>query len=732
MLACTYIHAQSVIRQASTDWGRDRGQASSGKTNRPKSSKTWGRDTTKTEIKIPIGQFQWKIDERLGSVIPTENRDTAVHNFQNWKFTEGMNGEYSTLGNVGSARLSRIFMNRREESNMMFLTPYDYFREGVKEFCFTNTLSPITNLAYHSMGNKTTGEDRVRAYFASNINKVSGIGFKLDYLYGRGYYSQQQTSEFGATIYGYYRGDKYNLHAYVNANHMKNAENGGISDDRYVTTPQIFQRSFDDRDVPVNLNGTYNRNDDQTYYLSHRYNLGYYKEKIVPDSLKPKPPSGGDLLLELPDSIREIVMQDSVARKNAIDSLTLDWESKLVKPKDYISVASIIHTLDVRHMDHAFYDQGYDNSYWTRYNPYRQGTVEDHATALTIRNTLGFAMCEGFRKWVKMGITFFATHQMRKYGFPTLVDDVMLMDDAVEHDVLIGGEISKRQGKFLHYNVNGEFCLAGENVGDMDINARGDMNFGFTPKDSLQLNLGFKFQNQRPSYFWRHFRNTYTQWDDDDLSRQITIRLDAELRYSRTKTRLRFGFANITNYTYLQMLNTPKSGIGNSSTSPLDYTHDACVMQTPSSVQVLSATLLQDLSWKVIHWDNEITYQHSTDKQALPLPAMNIYSNFYLLFRLAKVLRCQIGTDLRFFTNYIAPDYHPASGQYAVQDPNNEQIKIGCYPILNAYANFHLKHCRLYVNVANVTCGSGNRFLVPHNPINGLNVNFGLSWNFFN
>ena len=221
-------------------------------------------------------------------------------------------------------------------------------------------------------------------------------------------------------------------------------------------------------------------------------------------------------------------------------------------------------------------------------------------------------------------------------------------------------------------------------------------------------------------------------WDNDDLSRQVTLRLDAELRYSRTKTRLRFGFANITNYTYLQMANTPKPGVSPTSTTPSDFTHDACVLQTPSSVQVLSASLLQDLSWKIIHWDNEVTYQHSTNSQALPLPAINIYSNFYLLFRIAKVLRCQIGTDLRFFTNYTAPDYHPASGLFAVQDPNNTQMKLGCYPILNAYANFHLKHCRIYVNVAHTTCGGGNRFLVPHYPMNGLNVNFGLSWNFFN
>lgn len=96
----------------------------------------------------------------------------------------------------------------------------------MNEFQFTNTLSPITNLSYHSCGNKQDGEDRLRAYFASNINKISGIGFKLDYLYGRGYYNNQATSLFNGSLYGYYLDDRYNMHAWISVNHMRMGENG--------------------------------------------------------------------------------------------------------------------------------------------------------------------------------------------------------------------------------------------------------------------------------------------------------------------------------------------------------------------------------------------------------------------------------------------------------------------------------------------------------------------------
>ena len=114
------------------------------------------------------------------------------------------------------------------------------------------------------------------------------------------------------------------------------------------------------------------------------------------------------------------------------------------------------------------------------------------------------------------------------------------------------------------------------------------------------------------------------------------------------------------------------------------------------------------------------------------MPAINIYSNIYLLFRIAKVLRVQVGGDVRFFTAYYAPDYYAPAGMFAVQDREQARVSIGKYPIVNVYANMHLKHCRFYVNVAHVNAGAGNMFLAPHMPVNPMTINLGLSWNFFN
>ena len=115
----------------------------------------------------------------------------------------------------------------------------------------------------------------------------------------------------------------------------------------------------------------------------------------------------------------------------------------------------------------------------------------------------------------------------------------------------------------------------------------------------------------------------------------------------------------------------------------------------------------------------------------LPLPTISLYTNPYIQFTLAKVLRLELGVDLRFFTEYYAPDYAPLINQFAVQDASNTRMKIGNYPIFNGYANFALKRFRAYINVMHFNEGAGRSFLVPHYPIDPLSIHFGLSWNFY-
>ena len=107
----------------------------------------FAKDTTKSEhLNVPKEIHQWHIDELTGDAIPV-NADTLPHLYQNWHLTEGMNGEYNFLGNMGAPRESRIFFNRTSSTTFDFLQPYDYFIVKPNELFFTDTKSPYTNIS---------------------------------------------------------------------------------------------------------------------------------------------------------------------------------------------------------------------------------------------------------------------------------------------------------------------------------------------------------------------------------------------------------------------------------------------------------------------------------------------------------------------------------------------------------------------------------------------------------
>ena len=190
-----------------------------------------GRDANGNQIDpdveiqgLPPKLYMWHVSENLGTIqkIPA---DTATHMFQNTNLVEGLRGHYNYLGNLGSPRLSRLFFERRDAEPTIFMEPFSSFFVRPDEFNFTNSNVPFTNLSYYKAGNKVNGEERFKSYFSVNVNKQLAFGFNFDYLYGRGYYNNQNTSFFNAALFGSYIGDRYEATLLYSNNYLKMNEN---------------------------------------------------------------------------------------------------------------------------------------------------------------------------------------------------------------------------------------------------------------------------------------------------------------------------------------------------------------------------------------------------------------------------------------------------------------------------------------------------------------------------
>ena len=650
---------------------------------------------------IPIGLYQWKVTRRLGNIVPIPV-DTLHAGFQNTNDPAGPTGQYNYLGNLGSPRMSRIYFDRKEESQFFFTDPYDQSVLRPEDVTFTNTFSPYTNLTYYKSFHNRNSEERFKSYFAINANKRLGFGFYIDYLYGRGMYNNQSTAFFNGGLFASYRGDKYDMHFIFNNDNLKMRENGGITDDRYITDPLGMaegKKQYESTDIPTVLNKVWNHNTSYHAFLTHSYNLGFYKDKEKTDSL-------------------------------ANDNLSIANDS-VETEREFVPVTSFIHTLELDFNGRKFITQ--DDAQNRQYfeHTYFGNDSIDQNRRTSVRNTFGISLREGFNKWAKAGLTAFLTHEYRDFTLPDTTDvpDQRVIKHYKENVVYVGGELLKEQGKLLHYKVLGEFAVAGEDAGQFRLEGNGDLNLNLLG-DSVRLDVNAYIKNLNPVFYYRNFHSKHYWWDNSDLSKIMRTRVEGKLNFNRLGTTLRAGVENIKNYTYLANTSVP---VTNNSGEIISFKNNAAVRQHSGNIQVFTAMLQQKLKFGIFHLDGEVAYQKSSEQSILPLPELSAYGNLYLHAGLVKnVLQVSLGADVRYFTKYNAPDYSPVIGQFYLQNPENT-VAIGGCPMVNVYANLHWKRTRIFVMMYNVNQNSGNSryFLAPHYPISPRILKLGISWNFF-
>lgn len=686
-LTCVTLSAQNTIPNQYSQFG---GSASGMDGNRYDRN---GNPIDTTAVidanTIPIGLFSWKIDERLGNIFETPV-DTIQHAFQNTNDTGGPTGHYTYLGNLGAPRISHVFSERKETSQFFFTDPYDFTVRRPEDIVYTNTKSPFTNLTYYKQGDGRYGEERFKAYFAVNVNKRLGFGFDIDYTYGRGKYTSQSTALFNGNLFAYYRGDNYDIHfSFINEN-LKVAENGGIADDRYITHPLEMaegRKTYATYDIPINLNDIWNKNTGYHAFLTHRYNLGFYRD---------------------------------VTQENDTVTRTV-----------FVPVTSFIHTvkMDMNRRKYISYDKEQNQTYFQ--NNYLGNDSTDVTKHFSIKNTVGISLREGFNKWAKAGLTAFMSFEHRRFTLTDTLDGTAgrrIPTDHKENILSVGGQLIKEQGKTIHYNVLGEVALIGEDAGQFSVEGQGDLNFRLFG-DTVRLEANAYIKNLNPTFYFRHFHSKHYWWDNEDLSKIMRTRIEGKLNIDRWRTQLKVGVENIKNYTYLDNTSIKITDKQNE----VSFKNNIAVRQHSGNIQVFNAALRQDFKLGILHLDNEVVYQKSSNQQVLPLPDLVLYHNLYIQFGLAKrVLNIELGADVRYFTQYYAPDYAPAIGQFYLQNPET-RFKLGGYPLVNAYLNLHLKRTRIFVQMYNLIQGTGEKsyFLAPHYPLNPRILKVGLSWNFF-
>ena len=625
--------------------------------------------------------YSWKLIEPLGFQEPAVV-DTNYINYSLQSIPSALSPAYATTGNLGGPGINMIFTERSSMSDFFFKDALEAWLPSQSKMRYYNSRIPLTFLSYNFGGGRYNSQDRLNAVFSGNVNKRLQIGALADYLYSKGSYDNQAAKCFTWGFSTSYIGDRFDIQAYHYHYNLLNKENGGITDDRYITNPEEMQggsTSIDPKNIPTQLNRASNRNKGTDVYINGRYKLGFWK--------------------------------DITTEEDTVDRM------------EFVPVTAIIYTFNWKEGKHRFRNTNasQDQSFWENTYLDEDGT-QDHTAYSSVSNTVGLSLLEGFNKYAKFGLSAYATFDLRSYkqnadsalfledrGSLTDYDGPIPIEKKKDGRLTIGAQLTKQQGSILHYGATGELGVSGRTAGDVLLDGHAETRIPLG-RDSLNVNVRGRFTNSTPSYFAENYISNHFIWEND-FGKTRRVKFGGDIAFPLTKTRISADVENIQNLVY--------------------FNNECLPTQYGGNIQVVTFQLYQDLAYRALHWNNRVIWQKTSDKAVLPMPSIAINSNLYVLFKIARVLSVQMGVDCDFYTKYKAYGYQPATMTFYTQD----EVECGGFPFMNAYLNMKLGRTRFYVMMSHVNqglFGKPDYFSLPNYPLNPRRFQLGLSIEFRN
>jgi hypothetical protein len=369
---------------------------------------------------------------------------------------------------------------------------------------------------------------------------------------------------------------------------------------------------------------------------------------------------------------------------------------------DYVPVTRFAHRLKYDDVRKRYYENSVERSFYR--NTYGVGTqTKDTASLQTITNNFSVSMEEEFNKWMQFGLTAYLENEIQRYVYTK--ENMLNLD--FRSTTKVGGILSKERGQRFRYNVLGELSFLGYKAGDLLL--KGNVGGFFKLwKDSISLVANGFVRSDKPSWFLNYYESNHFRWQND-FANVYRTHVGGTFSMPTRSLSLDVSVENLTQYIYFDSLARPTQNAGN--------------------IQVLALNFKKDFHVGRFTLENNVVYQVSSNQYALPLPNFVLFHNLYYDDKWFEVLSVQLGASVRYHTMYYAPAYMPATGQFYSQSTT----KIGNYPVVNVYANFHLKRTRFFLEYYHVNSKfmKGDYFSMPNYPINPAIVKLGISWNFY-
>ena len=624
-------------------------------------------------------------------------------------FNDDLNASW--LGISGSPVQYFDWFKRNEEDNAIFYSPYlswTYTAESLPQY---NTKTPFTELAYYGtlFANQEKEEANIHILTTQNITPALNLTLEFKRFGGNGMLKREDTANKTFVASTNYLGKRYMMHAGFINNNISRSENGGVIDESWIRDTTV-----DAREIDVYLRDASSQIRRQTVFLDQTYripfsfieNLKGRKERKRNEAVRDSIMASGDstaiaaytraeearLAAEAAQADTAGIRTDittafighsseySVFRKTYTDNISDAAGKEFYGDRFYINPTTSADSLRVMR---------FDNKVFIRLQPWK-----DNAIVSKLDVGIGDKL-------------------VNYYSFsPT--DYIQGSNNVVQNSVYLYAGANGQYKKYLSWNAKGKYNFLGYEINDFGVEA--DMTFSAYPfrryKNSpLTVGVHFETSLKEPDYYQQHLYTNHFKWDND-FGKISTTKFEASLAIPRWQMSASFGYGLLSNNIY--------------------YDNQGMVRQNTSPMSVMTATLKKNfLIWK-FHLDHQAMLQLSSDQNVLPLPLVALNFRYYIQFDVVKhVMQMQIGANGTYTTQWYAPAYNPVLGVFHNQD----EMKYGNCPYIDAFINIQWKKASIFIKAVNVNMGwpskSADYFTAAGYIAPQRTIKFGITWPFW-
>jgi len=603
--------------------------------------------------------------------------DTGIYSFENYSPLNQPRNPRIHLGNLGLAERSLLYEPSRTIGFDAGLHALDAYLLNPQDINYYRARVPYTQLSLFAGGVK---EQYFKILHTQNINPRLNIGFNLNFTGSRGFYATnslgQNVSDVNAAAFSWYesKNKRYNLLANVIYNNLKAPETGSIQDDSIFVTGSI-----DKTTQPVRLQNSYERWAGGGIYLKQSYFIGRI------------------------DSIR----REGTATQNILPtqrlSYTLNYNSRKyeflqnepdafeVFPDYYFSSTRSHDSLIVQHLQNEF-----SYSFYLR-----------SKTMKSVKNEvkLDLGIAQDYYHYSQ----YVADTVLNQYGAKVLQQ--VRMQGTSFQDITLKAKASYRFSDRIGLEGDFQQIAQGRDAGDFLYDAK--MTLAGGKKAGRIVFEGYSQSSTAPLVYTNWISNHYIF--HNKFSNQKTNSISFNYVNAPLKLDLKAEYFLITDYLYFA---AQPGGI------------DAHPVQLQSAINLLKVSFGKSIAWRRWHFDDYLVYQKTDYQSTLRTPQVYNYTSVYYKMFLFNVLYSNLGVDVRYNTQYVAPSYAPGIGQFY----NGPSVTFSSYPIATVFFKATLQHTNFFVmyDYANQGLFSAGFYIVNRYPQMDHLLKFGVSWSFYN